>query len=416
MVYFSKSKFFRFFGKRVYFIMNENKVIYLDNNATTAVAPEVFEAMRPFFCERYGNPSSIHHFGGSVAPEIENARRQVAELLGAGFRDREGNASEIIFTSCGTEGDNAALNAGVAARPGRRKVITTAVEHPGVHAYCRELSRRGCEIVTLPVDGRGRLDLADLERTVDENTAIVSIMWANNETGTIFPVEEAARIAHSKGALFHTDAVQAAGKVPINLDDSEIDFLSISGHKLHAPKGVGVLYIRRGTRFKPFLFGGHQEKARRGGTENVASIIGLGKACEMARLNLDAERVQLAGLRDRLERGILEQIPEVRINGDLENRLPNTSSVSFEYIEGESILMLLDRLNICASSGSACTTGSLEPSHVMRAMGLPYTAAHGTIRFSLSKYNTAEEIDFVVESLPPIIARLREISPYWKER
>ncbi len=393
-----------------------NQVIYLDNNATTAVAPEVFEAMRPFFCERYGNPSSIHHFGGSVAPEIEKARRRVAELLGAGFRDRDGNASEIIFTSCGTEGDNAALNAGVTARPGRMKVVTTVVEHPGVLAYCRELERRGYEIVYLPVDERGRLLPGDLEKAVDENTAIVSVMWANNETGTIFPVHEAARIAHSRGALFHTDAVQAAGKIPIDLDNSEIDFLSISGHKLHAPKGVGVLYIRRGTRFKPFQFGGHQEKSRRGGTENVTSIIGLGKACEIARLGLESERVQLAALRDRLERGILERIPLVRINGDLENRLPNTASVSFEYIEGESILMLLDRLNICASSGSACTTGSLEPSHVMRAMGLPYTAAHGTIRFSLSKYNTAGEIDFVIASLPPIIARLREISPYWKER
>ena len=396
--------------------MNKNKVIYLDNTATTAVDPEVFEAMRPFFCERYGNPSSIHRFGGSVAAEIEEARRRVADLLGSSFRDSDGNASEIIFTSCGSEGDNAAINAAVYARPGRNKIVTTIVEHPGVLAYCKELSRRGFEIEYIPVDERGRLDLAYAERAIDEATAVDSVMWANNETGTIFPVESVAGMAHAKGALFHSDAVQAAGKVPIRLDSSEIDFLTISGHKLHAPKGVGALFVRRGTRFKPLIFGGHQEKGRRGGTENVASIIGLGKACELAARNLAVESVQLTRLRDRLEAGIRERISHIRINGDLANRLPNTSSVSFEYIEGESILMLLDMLNICASSGSACTTGSLEPSHVLRAMNLPYTAAHGTIRFSLSKYNTEDEIDFVAESLPPIIERLREISPYWEER
>ena len=389
-------------------IMNQNKVIYLDNNATTAVDPEVFKAMRPFFCERYGNPSSIHRFGGSVAADIEEARRQVASLLGTSFRDNDGNAAEIIFTSCGSEGDNAAINAAVTARPGRNKVVTTIVEHPGVLAYCKELSRRGYEIEYIPVDERGRLDLEYAERAIDESTAAVSVMWANNETGTIFPVETVAKMAHAKGALFHTDAVQAAGKVAIDLDASEIDFLSISGHKLHAPKGVGALFVRRGTRFKPLIFGGHQEKGRRGGTENVASIIGLGRACEIARKNLATENVQLTQLRNRLEEGVRQRISHVRVNGDLENRLPNTSSISFEYIEGESILMLLDMMNICASSGSACTTGSLEPSHVLRAMGLPYTAAHGTIRFSLSKYNTAEEIDFVVEALPPIIERLRK--------
>lgn len=393
-----------------------DNVIYLDNNATTRVDAEVFVAMQPFFCERYGNPSSIHRFGGSVAADIEKARCRVADLLGASFRDKDGIATEIIFTSCGTEGDNAAINAALNAKPERKKIVTTCVEHPGIFAYCKELSRRGYEVAYAPVDGRGRLDMEFMEREVDENTAIVTVMWANNETGTIFPVAELVGLAHEKGALFHTDAVQAAGKVQIDVDGLGIDFLSISGHKLHAPKGVGALFVRRGLRFRPLIFGGHQERSRRAGTENVTSIIGLGKACELAQAYLPAERLQLAELRDRLEKGVLERIPNVRINGDIENRLPNTASISFEYIEGESILMLLDRLNICASSGSACTTGSLEPSHVLRAMGLPYTAAHGTIRFSLSRFNTAAEIDKVIEALPPIIAQLREISPYWQER
>ena len=393
-----------------------DNVIYLDNNATTRVDAEVFVAMQPFFCERYGNPSSIHRFGGSVAADIEKARCRVADLLGASFRDKDGIATEIIFTSCGTEGDNAAINAALNAKPERKKIVTTCVEHPGILAYCKELSRRGYEVAYAPVDGRGRLDMEFMKKEVDENTAIVTVMWANNETGTIFPVAELVGLAQEKGALFHTDAVQAAGKVQIDVDGLGIDFLSISGHKLHAPKGVGALFVRRGLRFRPLIFGGHQERSRRAGTENVTSIIGLGKACELAQAYLPAERLQLAELRDRLEKGVLERIPNVRINGDIENRLPNTASISFEYIEGESILMLLDRLNICASSGSACTTGSLEPSHVLRAMGLPYTAAHGTIRFSLSRFNTAAEIDKVIEALPPIIAQLREISPYWQER
>lgn len=393
-----------------------DNVIYLDNNATTRVDAEVFVAMQPFFCERYGNPSSIHRFGGSVAADIEKARCRVADLLGASFRDKDGIATEIIFTSCGTEGDNAAINAALNAKPERKKIVTTCVEHPGILAYCKELSRRGYEVAYAPVDGRGRLDMEFMKKKVDENTAIVTVMWANNETGTIFPIAELVGLAHEKGALFHTDAVQAAGKVQIDVDGLDIDFLSISGHKLHAPKGVGALFVRRGLRFRPLIFGGHQERSRRAGTENVTSIIGLGKACELAQTYLPVERLQLAELRDRLEKGVLERIPNVRINGDIENRLPNTASISFEYIEGESILMLLDRLNICASSGSACTTGSLEPSHVLRAMGLPYTAAHGTIRFSLSRFNTAAEIDKVIEALPPIIAQLREISPYWQER
>ncbi len=392
----------------------ENKIIYLDNNATTCVAPEVLEAMMPYFGEMYGNPSSIHRFGGSVAEKIENARCQVAELLGAKWRDRDGHAAEIIFTSCGTEGDNAALNSAVCARQGRKKVITSMVEHPAILHYCDELERRGYTVVKIKVDARGRLDMEQLKQETDENTAVVSIMWANNETGTIFPVKEACAIAHAKGALFHTDAVQAAGKVKIDVDDAEIDFLTISGHKLHAPKGVGALFVRRGIRFTPLIYGGHQERSRRGGTENVASIIGLGEACRISSGILEKEYAELSAMRDELERRISASVPRIRINGDLENRLPGTSSISFECIEGESILMLLDMFGICASSGSACTTGSLEPSHVLRAMGIPYSAAHGTVRFSFSRYNTMKDVEFVAEKLPPVIARLREISPYWK--
>ena len=392
----------------------EKHTIYLDNNATTAVAAEVFEAMKPYFCELYGNPSSIHRFGGGVASAIEEARRQTAELLGAHWRDRDGNASEIIFTSCGTEGDNAALNAAVNARPGRNKVITTAVEHPAVLHYCDELARRGYEIVKLPVNGSGQLDMDALQQEVDENTAVVSVMWANNETGTIFPVGEVCRIAHSKGALFHTDAVQAAGKVKIDVDELDIDFLTVSGHKIHAPKGVGALFVRRGIRFTPLIFGGHQERSRRGGTENVASIVGFGTACRICSETLDEEYRKLSAMRDEFERLVKASIPKISINGDLENRLPGTSSISFDSIEGESILMLLDMFGICASSGSACTTGSLEPSHVLRAMGIPYSSAHGTVRFSFSRYNTMDEVKFTAEKLPPVIARLREISPYWK--
>ena len=391
------------------------KTIYLDNNATTAVRPEVLEKMLPFFCERYGNPSSIHTFGGGVAAEIEEARCRCAELLGAGFRDRDGKASEIIFTSCGTESDNTALHAALKARPGRNKVVTSVVEHPAILHYCENLAREGVEVVKIPVDERGRLDMAALKKAVDEKTAVVSLMWANNETGTIFPIAEAVKIAHAAGALCHSDAVQAAGKELIDADSIGIDFLSVSGHKLHAPKGVGILFARRGIPFDPLIWGGHQERMRRGGTENVASVIGLGEACRLARLERETARKHIAALRDRLEEKIRAGIPRIRINGDLEHRLCNTSSVSFEFIEGESILMLLDMNGICASSGSACTTGSLEPSHVLRAMNVPYTAAHGTIRFSLSAANTAEEIDFTAASLVPAIERLRQISPYWKE-
>ena len=392
------------------------KTIYLDNNATTRVAPEVVEKMLPFFTERYGNPSSIHSFGGSVMPEIEIARREIAQLIGADFRNKDNIATEILFTSCGTESDNAAILSALATQNGRKKIVTSCIEHPAILSLCKDLERRGYEIVLIGVDEKGRVNPEDFRKAVDENTAIVSMMWANNEIGNIFPVNEISEIAHAKGALFHTDAVQAVGKIPIDMSKNTIDFLSLSGHKLHAPKGVGVLYVRRGVRFHPFLIGGHQEMGRRGGTENAASVIGLGEAAKLARLSMEREVIELAELRDRLEKGLLERIPKIRINGDIASRLPNTSSISFEFIEGESILMLLDAFGICASSGSACTTGSLEPSHVLRAMGLPYTAAHGTIRFSFSRYNTVEDVDFVLEKLPPVIARLREISPYWSEK
>ena len=390
------------------------KTIYLDNNATTAVRPEVLEKMLPFFCERYGNPSSIHSFGGSVGAEIEEARRRCAELLGAKFRDRDNCASEIIFTSCGTESDNSAINAALKARPGRKKIVTSVVEHPAILHYCDELIRRGIEVVKVPVDERGRLDMEFLEKSVDENTALVTLMWANNETGTIFPIAEAVKIAHRAGALCHSDAVQAAGKELIDVDALDIDFLSVSGHKLHAPKGVGILFVRRSIPFEPFIWGGHQERSRRGGTENAASIIGLGEACRLAKLEREKTQVKIAALRDRLEEQIKEKIPCIRINGDLEHRLCNTSSVSFEYIEGESILMLLDMNGICASSGSACTSGSLDPSHVLLSIGLKHEVAHGSLRLSLGENNTDEDVDHILDVLPKIVDRLREMSPLWE--
>ena len=395
--------------------MVAQNIIYLDNNATTRCSDSVLQAMLPYFTEGYGNPSSIHTFGGRIAHDVEMARISFAELVGADYRNIKGQASEIIFTSCGTESDSAAIRSAVAVNAPRRRIVTSKVEHPAVLNLCRELARQGYEIITVGVDEYGRLKMDEYIKAVDTNTAVVSIMWANNETGTIFPVEELAAIAHSKGALFHTDAVQAVGKVPIDLANSVIDMASFSGHKIHAPKGIGVLYVRRGVRFRPFLVGGHQESGRRGGTENVPYIVGIGVAAAEARAHLQEEIKHTSALRDMLENGIAEAIPRIRINGDLEHRLPNTSSVSFEGIEGEAILMHLDRYGICASSGSACTTGSLEPSHVLRAMGLPYTAAHGTIRFSFSRGNTEAEVKRVLEVLPEIISTLRELSPFWSE-
>ncbi len=384
-----------------------SKVIYFDNNATTKVADEVFEAMKPFLTDLYGNPSSMHTFGGQVEKYIRHSREAVAQLLGC-------DSSEIIFTSCGTESDNAAIKGVLAALPEKKKIITTRVEHPAVLATCREMQSLGYTLIELGVDKYGQIDLKELKSQVDENTAIVSIMYANNETGVIFPIDKIAEIVKTKGIVFHTDAVQAVGKIPLNLSKSNIDLLSLSGHKLHAPKGVGVLYIKKGTRISPFLVGGHQEKSRRAGTENVAGIVALGKASELALKTINGENTKVKKLRDKLENEILKTCTGAMLNGDKINRLPNTTNISFEFIEGEAILLLLNQFGICASSGSACTSGSLEPSHVMRAMGVPFTAAHGSIRFSLSRYNTEDEVDFVIEKMPAIVNRLRELSPFVK--
>jgi len=380
----------------------------MDNNATTKVAPEVLEVMLPYFSEYYGNPSSMHFFGGQVQKKVDEARAKVADFL-------EAEPSEIVFTSCGTESDNAAILGTLDSYPEKRHLITTRVEHPAVGNVSTYLGRKGYRVTELSVDREGRLDLDELRESLTDETALVTIMYANNETGVIFPIEEMGEIVKARGISFHTDAVQAAGKIPLSMKKSKLDMLSISGHKLHAPKGIGVLYIRKGTRFSPFLIGGHQEKGRRGGTENVPYIIGLGKACELAKKHLVEENQKVKALRDYLEAKILEKIPNTLVNGDRVHRLPNTVSVSFEYVEGESILLLLSDLGICASSGSACTSGSLEPSHVLRAMGVPFTAAHGSIRFSLSIYNTKEEMDYIIEHMPPIIQRLRDISPFWRD-
>ena len=385
--------------------MSKQPVIYLDNNATSQTAPEVVAAMLPYFGEKYGNPSSMHDFGGLVAESLETARGQAAELLGA-------DPSEIIFTSSGTERDHPALMSALRGAPGKRHIVTTRVEHPAVLNTCQHLAGQGYDGTFLPVDRQGNLDLDQVKAAIREDTAVVSVMWANNETGVIFPVEQIAALAKAKGALMHVDAVQAVGKIPINLRETPIDMLALSGHKLHAPKGVGVLYVRKGTPFVPYIMGGHQEHGRRAGTENVPYIIGLGRACQLAADQLEEENTRVKALRDKLEAGLL-QIEATMVNGDPARRLPNTCSVSFEYVEGESILLHLSSLGICASSGSACTSGSLEPSHVLRAMGVPFTAAHGSIRFSLSVYNTEDEIDFVLEHMPGIIDKLRAISPFW---
>jgi cysteine desulfurase len=383
-------------------------VIYVDNNATTQVAPEVIEEILPYFNEFYGNPSSMHSFGGQVGRKLIQARADVAALIGAA-------PEEIIFTGCGTESDSTAIWAAIRSYPDKKHIITSRVEHPAVKNLFEYLSKNGYRVTFVPVDRQGYLDLDYLYQNLSDDTAIVSIMWANNESGVIFPLEEISRAVKEHGVVFHTDAIQAVGKIPIDLKNIDIDMLSLSGHKFHGPKGIGALYVRKGTKFFPFLIGGHQENGRRGGTENVASIIGLGKASQLAAAHLKKDIARVNELRDKLENELLKRVPNALINGDHKNRLPNTSSIAFEYVEGESILLMMDEFGICASSGSACTSGSLEPSHVLRAMGVPFTAAHGSIRFSLSVYNTEEEIDFIIAKLPPIIERLREMSPFWKE-
>jgi len=384
------------------------KVIYLDNNATTSVAPEVFEAMKPYLTEDYGNPSSMHTFGGKIHKNIDSARASVAGLIGAN------DVNEIIFTSCGTESDNTAIIGSLRSYPDKKHIITTKVEHPAVLSLCKYLETQGYRITYLDVNTDGLLDLNELKSAIDYDTAMISIMHANNETGVLFPIEEIAEIARLRDIVFHTDAVQSVGKINLDMKKIPVDLLSLSGHKLHAPKGVAALYVRKGTRFSPFLIGGHQEQGRRGGTENVASIVGLGTACELAKKNMNEEITQVKKLRDKLENGILEKISNVRVNGDKERRLPNTTNIGFEFIEGESILLKLDEKGIAASSGSACTSGSLMPSHVLRAMGIPFTFIQGSIRFSLSRYNREEDIDYTLEHLPPIIKLLRSISPYGK--
>lgn len=385
------------------------ETIYLDNNATTRVDPLVVEAMLPYFTEQFGNPSSLHSFGNRVGLALKKARMQVQALLGAA------HDTEVIFTSCGTESDSTAIMSALRAQPERREIITTVVEHPAILALCEHLEKEGYVVHRLRVDGKGRLDLDEYRGLLSERVAIVSVMWANNETGTYFPVKEMAELAHAAGVMFHTDAVQAVGKIPLELADSKIDMLSASGHKLHAPKGIGVLYLRRGSRFRPLLRGGHQERGRRAGTENSAAIVALGQAAEMALASMEHENTEVRRLRDKLEAGVLARVTHAFVTGDPDNRLPNTANIAFEYIEGEAILLLLNKFGIAASSGSACTSGSLEPSHVMRAMGIPYTAAHGTVRFSLSRYTTEAEIDRVIEVVPQVVAQLRKLSPYWND-
>jgi len=383
------------------------KRIYLDYNATTPVRPEVLDVMLPFYREQFGNPSSVHWAGRQVAGAVDKAREQVAQLLNCA-------PAEIVFLSCGTEADNMALKGTVdALRDKGNHIITTAVEHPAVLETCRYLEKTGCRVTYLPVDGDGMLDLGELERAITPQTILISVMWANNETGTIFPIEEIGAIARGRGVRFHTDAVQAVGKLEIDVQKANIDLLAISGHKLGAPKGVGVLYVRRGTRLTPFMHGGHQERNRRAGTHNVAGIVGLGKACELATAERETTSVQVKELRDRLEQGILERVPQVKLNGHPSARLPNTLNVSFAWIEGESLLLNLDMKGIAASSGSACTSGSLEPSHVLGAMCVEVTLAHSSTRFSLGPDTTAADIDYVLDVLPPIVQRLRDMSPLY---
>jgi cysteine desulfurase len=387
------------------------KTIYLDNNATTQVAPEVYEEMIPYFTEDYFNPSSMYDPARETGRAVAAARKSIAECLG------DVDTKEILFTGCATESNNTAILGAAHANPNRKHIITTAVEHPAVLEVCRELERDGYKVTYLGVDRDGKLDLREFIRALSPNTLLVSIMHANNETGVIFPIDQLSRITKQtdSSVIFHSDATQTVGKLPIDLARGlpYVDMLSFSGHKLHAPKGIGVLFIRRGTRCRPFMLGGHQEEGRRAGTENVPYIIGISTALELAVESREEDEAKILALRDRLERELVEKIPSVQVNGKGAPRLPNTLNISFHYIEGEGMLFQLSSHGICASSGSACTSGSLEPSHVLRAMKVPFTAVHGSVRFSLSRYNTDEDIDAVMEVFPGIVASLRKLSPYW---
>ncbi len=380
------------------------QMFYFDNNATTRIAPEVVEAMLPFLTERWGNASSAYRFGHEVKKPLDDARAKVADLINA-------DPKEIIFTSCGTESNNAAIHSALAVNPGKRHFITTAVEHSANMKYGEFLQRRAYEVTYLPVESDGSLDIHLLDKAIRQDTAIVSIMWANNETGVVFPVEEVAAICRSKGVLFHTDAVQTPGKVKLDVKSTGVDFLSLSAHKLHAPKGIGVLYVKRRTKFQPYVIGGHQERGRRGGTENIPYIVAFGRAAELAMSSLEDENTRVRALRDRLEKAILAGIPNTIRNGASEPRLPNTTNIAFDFVEAEAVLMMLDQLGICASSGSACTTGSVEPSHVLTAMNVNPMRARGSVRFSLGIYNTESEVDYLLQHLPTIILKLRAISP-----
>ncbi len=388
--------------------MHNAPIIYLDNNATTKVAPEVLEVMMPAFTDLYGNASSMHSFGGQMKKYVDTAREQVAALINA-------DAEEIIFTSCGTESDNTAFHSALITQPNKNIFVTTRVEHSAVINAAQELELKGKQVIWLNVDENGQINLQEFEDLIKskaQDIALVSMMYANNETGTIFPIEEVSKIVKAHNVLLHVDAVQIAGKKEIDVKQTQIDFLALSGHKLHAPKGIGVLYVRKGIPFRPFMVGGHQEFGKRAGTENVPYIIGLGKACEMAKEAMAAEKGEMARLRDMLEKGLLETIPSIKINGDLNNRLPNTTNISIKNIEGEALLLMLNLHGICASSGSACTSGSLEPSHVLRAMGVPYNYAHGSLRFSFSRYNTYADVKKVLDVLPGIVQTLRAMSPF----
>jgi cysteine desulfurase len=384
--------------------MSQHRTYYFDNNATTRVAPEVLEAMLPFLRDWWGNPSSAYGFGKLASKHLEEARARVAALINA-------DPKELVFTSCGTESNNSSIESALATQPGKRHVLTTAVEHSAVIKHGEVLRKRGFDVTFLPVDADGALDLHLLDKSIRPDTAIVSVMWANNETGVVFPIEEIAAICRSKGVLFHTDATQVPGKLKIDAHGLGLDMITLSAHKLHAPKGIGLLFIRRKVKFQPYLIGGHQERGKRGGTENVASIVGFGRAAELALDHLDDENTRVRALRDRLENTILGTIPNTIRTGAKEPRLPNTSNIAFESVEAEGILHLLDQLGICVSSGSACTTGSLDPSHVLTAMGMKPARARGCVRFSLGIYNTDEEVDYLLHHIPGVIARLRENSP-----